>query len=94
MALGFGRSGALARGRRDVGSGLGSREVLVGCSAAGDVSRMWAGCQMSCLTTFEAARCMKKPIRPLIASVSLMDVNIERMIVNIERMDRASSGRK
>jgi hypothetical protein len=47
---------------------------------------------MSCLTTFEAARCMKKPIRPLIASVSLMEVDIERMIVNIERTERRSSG--
>jgi hypothetical protein len=64
LALGFGRSGALTGvGRQDggVGSGLGSREVLVGAVPRNDVARMWAGDQTSCLTTFDAARCTKKP---------------------------------
>ncbi len=89
------------RGRQDVGSGLGSREVLVGCSAAGDVSRMWADCQLSCLTTFDVARCMKKPDsaadrqRLVKGSEHRADgsehradgANIERAEVNIERME-------
>ena len=72
-----------------------------GCSAADDVSRMWAGCQLSCLTTFVAARCMKKPDlaadrqRFVDGSEHRADVrkhradgpSIERMEVNIERME-------
>jgi hypothetical protein len=49
------------RGRQGLGSGLGSREVLVGAAPRNDVSRMWAGYKTSFLTTFDAARCTKRP---------------------------------